>query len=327
MATDTLHAMLEQESGAYRISTRHLGAALRWNRVGDVGDSDSEDRDSARRLECESPGPCALSPTELATYFGWRRAMIEWTYRIGQACNFSRETIEITALLVDRYVASRPNIALDAAEYQLACMACLYTAAKTSEPACLSLVQVCSMSNCRFGPDDLAKAEFDILSGLGWRVNPPTASSFAREVLDTIEGSLSFVSSKGGGKCLADVVERDAADQIELATADERFLAVPRSEIAAAAVANAIRGRIADTRLASDLASDASSSLVGRRSRPAVRIALAALVATSLGRKAIEAREDIFDDEYVDKENETPQSVRKQQQSSSSSSSPVSAMI
>lgn len=246
MAIDVLRSMRLQESGAYKIPTLHLESLLHISSrsgccppsPGSQGPQQPEEEDKFPEQE--------MNPDELTAYLGWRRQMVEWCYRIAETCHFSKETIEIATSILDRYIATNPLIMLDSGCYQLSCMACLYTACKMNEPTCLSPKQMEKISGCRFDNEALQVAERTILKALQWRVNPPTAIAFARNLLDSqnLQDDYFGITLKQQ-QAILDVVEI----QIEQATADELFLPIRASGIALAAVLNAVRGHLPPTKL------------------------------------------------------------------------------
>lgn len=251
MAIDVLRSMRLQESGSYKIPTSHLESILQISSCSSSSSGTccppspgSQDPAQAEDDPSEKYGE-KMNPDELTAYLGWRRQMIEWSYRIAETCKFSKETIEIATSILDRYVATNPLIMLDSGCYQLSCMACLYTACKMNEPTCLSPKQMEKISGCRFDNQALQVAEVTILTALQWRVNPPTAIAFARNLLNSQNLQDDFGIPSKQQVAVLEVVEI----QIEQATADELFLPIRASGIALAAVLNALRGYLPPTKL------------------------------------------------------------------------------
>jgi hypothetical protein len=162
--------------------------------------------------------------------------MVRWCYTIAQACHFQKETVEITMSIMDRYVAVKSDsLMLDALQYQLSCIACMYTASKVHEPECLTLQQMEHLCGGRFTHQQIQDTEYQILTAIQWRVNPPTAIAFVRCLLElSLPESHSLPDNR---MRILEVVEA----QIELALADELFFPVEASSLALAALMNAVQ--------------------------------------------------------------------------------------
>lgn len=121
----------------------------------------------------------------------------------------------------------------DRSLYRLACMAALYTAVKVNEPRAMDPVLVARLSRGAYEPKEIEEMESEILSTLKWRMNPPTAMSYVRILLDlipeeTIPGPL------------RPAVLETAQFQTELAVLNYDLITVPRAMIACAAILNSL---------------------------------------------------------------------------------------
>jgi hypothetical protein len=201
MALDRLRAMRQQEAKSYQVSTVHLD----------------------RTDGC---------PEDIPLYLEWRRAMIGWHYNISATCKFQKDTVEIAMSIVDRFVAVKTELLREAHRYQVACMAGLYIAAKIHEQQCLTPKQMETLSCGRFLSQDIEAMEQEILTAIEWRVNPPTAASFCRTLVELIP--LELVPDRA---TVLDVAE----SHISLAMPETIFLEVSASSLALASVMNALR--------------------------------------------------------------------------------------
>ena len=242
LAMDVVKSMRRQEK-SYQPSTEYLMSILdvRGVATGPLHDDNIEQQHHSGH---ESTSNINMTHIELSNYLNWRKQMVQWCYRIAATCNFSKETVEIAVNMLDRYIAltNQPKVIMaNPSCYQLACMTCLYTAAKTNEPICLSPKQMEELSGCTFGNHALEKEEKKILNTVNWRVSPPTGIAFARNLLDSVEPQL-LESKFGITPNDVDIILNTVETQIEHSNEDELFLPIRTSGIALAAVLNATQG-------------------------------------------------------------------------------------
>jgi hypothetical protein len=220
---DTLQAMRMQEVNAYRISTSHLVEIVQ------------DDRSQEEKKTEDGDDSIIFKDKILSVYLSWRSEMVRWSYSIAQVCHFQKETVEITISIMDRYVAVDSEILLlDAWQYQLACMACMYTASKVHESQCLTPQQMEHLSRGRFTRQQIVQKEAQILKAIQWRVNPPTAIAFVRCLVESLPQAYNLPDNR---TTILEVVEA----QIELALADPMFIPVKASSLALAALMNAVQ--------------------------------------------------------------------------------------
>ena len=229
LSLNHLLGMVAQEV-SYRLPIDHVETILSalqqegQQRLGDeVGESE--------------PKQTLLTQPEVMRYLRWRRPMVVWIYRMAEACKFSMESAEIATLLLDRYVSTNPVLMLDSSGYQLSCMACLYTVCKINEPICVSSKQMERLSGSMYTFEQIQVAEFAILQALEWKMNPPTSIAFARALLDTVpnlEEEFGITDNHKQGILISVEI------QVQHAMAEELFLPILASEIALAAVFNAM---------------------------------------------------------------------------------------
>eukprot|EP00540_Astrosyne_radiata_P004473 CAMPEP_0116851034 /NCGR_PEP_ID=MMETSP0418-20121206/16490_1 /TAXON_ID=1158023 /ORGANISM="Astrosyne radiata, Strain 13vi08-1A" /LENGTH=274 /DNA_ID=CAMNT_0004482995 /DNA_START=53 /DNA_END=877 /DNA_ORIENTATION=+ len=157
-----------------------------------------------------------------------RIAMARWCFKVVDFLNFSRETVHVAMSYLDRFLmtaAGRPFL-LHRANFQLAVMTCMYTAVKIHEPEALSPSTIAKLSQGAYSEQQVVAMETVILKSIGWRMNPPTATSFLHSFLTLLPTQeKSFVQL--------------AQYQTELAVLEYEFVGVNPSTIAFAALANA----------------------------------------------------------------------------------------
>merc|ERR1711981_230230 len=114
-----------------------------------------------------------------------RDMMATWCFQIVDFCKLDREVASIAISFMDRFMMSPASATarVDRADFQLTSMTCLYTAIKIHAPAALGLDLMSQLSHGVYSEEQIEAKELEILSALRWRVNPPTASAFVRELL------------------------------------------------------------------------------------------------------------------------------------------------
>lgn len=169
---------------------------------------------------------------DLATYFSRRTQMIEWCDMLIDTCEYDKELVEITISLTDRYVATKTELMFEPDLYQLAVVASIYTAAKVHEESCLTPDQMEELADGKFTAEQIVTTELDILMALGFKVNPPTPSTFSRCLLELFPKIL--VSERS---LLEDIIEV----QLELALSDDFLITCKPSSLSCAVVMNALQ--------------------------------------------------------------------------------------
>ena len=235
----------------------------------ELGYSSSTD-DYLSRLPDENTGDDAVVDAAC------RSAMARWFHQIADWCRYSSETVEIALSCLDRYSstpAGREDILLDRSRYQLAAMTALYTTVKIHEQEVMTPSLVSRLSRGAHSAEDVEAMESRMLTAIRWRVNPPTAASFARSILDLVE-------LPGDHPADRETLLGFVGCQIETVVGEYGFCTVRASSIAYACVLNAIDSFLVDDgALAADLGTaigkairieggdDASSSIVELRTR------------------------------------------------------------
>jgi Cyclin, N-terminal domain/Cyclin, C-terminal domain len=164
-----------------------------------------------------------------------RDKMCEWSYQIVDFCKFSRESVDIAMNYLDRLLltAAGASALQDRNIYQLAAMTALYSAIKIHERQALSPKVVSQLSRGIYTDCQITEMETTLLKALAWKLHPPTAISFVRELLAALPTHLLDASMK-------DTVFEISQVQTELAVSDYRFIETPSSTVAFCAILNAL---------------------------------------------------------------------------------------
>ena len=191
-------------------------------------------RQEASYATCDYLSQHALNEQSLDVDMESRSLMVEWCYRVVSFTQMNNETVAIAMNILDRFMASSAAgpILADRRSYQLAAMTALYTAVKIFEPEALSPEIVAQISHNTYTTDEIESMEAHILSGVSWRVNPPTALAFVRQYME-------LISEDQLDKMSREMVYELAKLQTEAAVRDYDFLQVQASTIAYCALANA----------------------------------------------------------------------------------------
>lgn len=132
-------------------------------------------------------------PEERSAVPDWdcRQKMAAWCAQVIQFCNLGHETAEIAIAMLDCFLATRGGESARTCrdQFRLACMACLYAAIKNTETQALHSKTFSELSQGEYSVKDIEKAELSVLTWLQWRVNPPTAMAFVRELMHLLPAS------------------------------------------------------------------------------------------------------------------------------------------
>lgn len=161
-----------------------------------------------------------------------RQTMAMWVFQMIDFCKFSNETGSIALNYLDRFLSTKQgNIALhDRRIFQLVTMSALEIAIKLHEPVKLDVNLLSELSKGSYSTEDIVQMEECILFALGWRVSSPTPTVFLHMYLDMI----CFKQRR--------MLEKLCCIQIDSAVQDYYFVTQRPSEIALAALLNAMDG-------------------------------------------------------------------------------------
>jgi len=165
-----------------------------------------------------------------------RFTMAGWCNEIADFCNWERETVAIAMNCLDRFMStpSGREVLLDRNLYQLAAMTALYSSVKIHEQEAIDPDLVSTLSRGVHTAEAVEAMESKMLHAIQWRVNPPTAMSFVRMVInDLVPDHLLDPCEK---KKILDI----SRFQIELTVTDYGLSTFNGSSIAFACMLNAI---------------------------------------------------------------------------------------
>jgi len=170
-----------------------------------------------------------------------RLVMARWCNDIADFCNYKRETVAIAMNCLDRFMSapSGHEILLDRNLYQLAAMTALYTSVKVHEQEAMDPKLVSTLSRGVHSQEAVEAMESRMLKAIQWRVNPPTAMSFVRSMID-------LVPNHYMGPCEKDTILDIAKVQVEMIVNEYDFCTVNASTVALACTLNAIESTIND---------------------------------------------------------------------------------
>ena len=165
-----------------------------------------------------------------------RNKMCEWSYQIVDFCKFHRESVDIAMNYLDRFLTTpfgQPALH-DRNVYQLVAMTCLYSAIKIHERQALSPAVVSQLSRGVYSAHQIAETEVTILHALQWKLHPPTALSFVRELISVLP--IDWMSD-----LVKESIFGITQKQTELAVSDYRFIETPMSIVAYCSIMNAVQ--------------------------------------------------------------------------------------
>jgi len=165
-----------------------------------------------------------------------RSVMGKWCNEIADFCNYKRETVAIAMNCLDRFMSTpigQQEILLDRNLYQLAAMCALYSSVKIHEMEAMDPNLVSRLSRGVHTTAAVEAMEFKMLNAIQWRVNPPTAMSFTRLIINDL------VSDHLLSLCEKETIIDITRIQIELTVNEYDFSTFNGSSIAFACMLNA----------------------------------------------------------------------------------------
>lgn len=168
-----------------------------------------------------------------------RLVMARWCQEIANICNHQTDTVAVTMNILDRFVSTPAgkSVLLDPSQFQLATLTAFYTAIKINEQEVMSTELVSGTSKGAHSPQDIEAMERKMLNAIKFRVNPPTAMSFVRLLLDLMP-DLEFYERER--------IQMVAKSYIDKIIQDYEFCTVPASSIALACLLNAMESVLGD---------------------------------------------------------------------------------
>jgi Cyclin, N-terminal domain/Cyclin, C-terminal domain len=223
--TMTLGAMLSQEETAY-VCREHI-----------LQDSHHDPRWLALRATL-------ANQEDLVMNRAFRSTMIAWAHHFADFMTMRRETIEFAASFFDRFLhtSSGRDALKDRVTFQLAFVTSMYMAIKLHEATAMSPRVFSKLSQGSYCIKQIERMERVILNAIQWRVNPPTATAFVREILSLLPQNVLPQELENAVYDLAKV-------QVELVLGDYRFVTMKKSTVALASIVNALESLQQDTNL------------------------------------------------------------------------------
>lgn len=169
---------------------------------------------------------------EISVDASCRQTMAKWCVDIADFCKYSRETAFTAISCLDRFMCNDPSVLLDRDQFQLAAMVCLYSAVKVHEHEAMDPSLVSSLSRGAHSPESVESMERRMLSAIQWRINPPSAMAYVRNLLDLIPPQLIDKSGQ-------DTIIELAQLQVDLTLTDHLFFCCPALSIGMSAFLNA----------------------------------------------------------------------------------------
>lgn len=165
-----------------------------------------------------------------------RVKMCEWCYQVVDFCKFRRETVGIGMSYLDRFLCTKQGLEAlcNRKQYQLAAMTALYIAIKMHEPLEMETSLLADLSRGCYTEMEFVGMEQTILSALDFRVNGPTPLGFVQYIMALIPETVH--------PTVAALLMDYARYQTELAVSEQSFVDIRPSEIALAAILNAMEG-------------------------------------------------------------------------------------
>eukprot|EP00934_Nitzschia_sp_Nitz4_P005596 Nitzschia sp. Nitz4//scaffold35_size145790//43111//44199//NITZ4_003019-RA/size145790-processed-gene-0.230-mRNA-1//-1//CDS//3329549091//5586//frame0 len=165
-----------------------------------------------------------------------REQIVEWSFRVVDYFRIDREVVAVSMSILDRFLGT---CRCDRSTFKLAATSTLNLAVKLLHPCKLGDLGILSdLSRGEFDMSHVAEMEGHILKSLSWSLNPPTATAFATLLLDcmVLDRSVSLTSTD------TDDLHDISSFFTELALCDYYFVTMEPSQIAIAALCNALEG-------------------------------------------------------------------------------------
>ncbi|KAF0684135.1 Aste57867_23865 [Aphanomyces stellatus] len=116
----------------------------------------------------------------------WRRRICDWMLDTGKAFELSLDTIACAVHLMDQYLCV---LSVDKIVLQLLAMVCMYMASKVHEHRPISMEEMELLCRNKYPRCEMIKMERRVLEIVSWKLNPPTAFAFARDLIGLEESA------------------------------------------------------------------------------------------------------------------------------------------
>ena len=219
----------------------------------DSSSSSSSSRPASPRSGCSSV-PCDASCRQIM--FSWMIKVVDFFP------SMHRETVAYAIDYLDRFLQTPAGKTARTVRstFQLAAIACLYTAVKLHEAAAVSPKFLEQLSRDEYTEDDLKQMEWTVLKALKWRLTTPTAVGFLRQYMDIVpsivlDGRQFQREPKGDEEddvitdatnCtgLRQLIFETAKFQTEVALGEYKYVTCKASTIAYCALSNALEAHL-----------------------------------------------------------------------------------
>lgn len=112
----------------------------------------------------------------------FRQKICHWVYSVVDHYELSRQTVEITMDLFDRFLATLGN-RCDSSQALLISLTALYIAIKMHESQNIRPATIAKLSRDQFFAQDIEVMELEMLTSLSWLMHPPTTVDFLSHLL------------------------------------------------------------------------------------------------------------------------------------------------
>eukprot|EP00547_Thalassionema_nitzschioides_P008625 CAMPEP_0194227958 /NCGR_PEP_ID=MMETSP0156-20130528/43127_1 /TAXON_ID=33649 /ORGANISM="Thalassionema nitzschioides, Strain L26-B" /LENGTH=275 /DNA_ID=CAMNT_0038960457 /DNA_START=67 /DNA_END=894 /DNA_ORIENTATION=+ len=163
-----------------------------------------------------------------------RSLMVGWCMQIAKYFRCHHHIVAAAINILDRYIAEEPQILDSAYDFQLFTMASMYIAIKVHDTSPIDSITLEQISKGIYSSRVIEETELDILVKLDWRVNTPTAASFAIIFMELLSNHDDMSEGK------KQTMEKLIKFQIDIATQDCQFLGMLASNLALTVVCNAV---------------------------------------------------------------------------------------
>ena len=167
-----------------------------------------------------------------------RSATLRAMYKVVGLLGMDRELVIIAASHFDRYCGTRcgRKVLANSRRAELVGLSCFYLAQKMYGHEVLSAQEVADVFEGvhSHSPSEIENTEVNLLEALEWHVHPPTAVTFIRNIVNSIESEDSETAIE------MTAVTDMAVMQVEMSFFDRRIALKRASVVAAAALVNAL---------------------------------------------------------------------------------------
>lgn len=155
-----------------------------------------------------------------------REKMCEWSFRVIDHFQASREIVAVSFSYLDRFV---DRCSCDRTAFKLAAITTLHIATKIFNPREISMASLAELSRGEFAIEHIAEMEGIILQSLSWQMHPPTSASFIDYFMTLLRPAKEYVR---------ELISQKAYFFAELSTFEYAFVTQRQSAVALAAILN-----------------------------------------------------------------------------------------